>query len=186
MNAAPVISQRLRISRLHRNRVHPVRIVPDADELGKLADRLGLTNLRKLRFEGELSPVDGGWALAARLGATVVQPCRVTTDPVTSRIEEEVARRWLEGWEPSDNADEETLDDGTEGLPETLDLGLVLEEELALALPPFPRAPGVDDVDLEAVPPGAEPLDEGARRPFAGLAALRDRMGDGGSDDGAG
>jgi uncharacterized metal-binding protein YceD (DUF177 family) len=172
----------LRLDRLPRNRPHPVRLVPDAGQLEALADRLDLSALRKARLEGALRPVEGGWALSARLGATVVQPCRVTTDPVTTRIEVEIERSWIDGWAPSDEGEDE-LTDGVEALPASLDLGAVLEEELDLALPAFPRAERAEEIDLTAAPAGAAPLEDEARRPFAGLAALRDRMG--GEDEGS-
>jgi uncharacterized metal-binding protein YceD (DUF177 family) len=185
MDVARAMTQRIRLARLPRNRAHAVRLVPDAGQLEALGDRLDLSQLRKLRFEGELRPVEGGWALVARLAATVTQPCRVTTEPVTTRIDEPVERRWIEGWVAPDDGDEDTLDDSTDALPATLDLGAVLEEALSLAVPSYPRAPGVEEVELNAGPPGAEPLTLEARRPFAGLAALRDRMGRDGRDDGS-
>jgi len=68
----------------------PVRfdLRPDAEARVALADRLALSDLRKLRFAGELAPQgERDWRLEAHLGATVVQPCRVTLVPVTTRID---------------------------------------------------------------------------------------------------
>jgi uncharacterized metal-binding protein YceD (DUF177 family) len=72
----------------------------------------------------------------------VVQPCVVTLEPVTTRIEEPVERRFrAELPEPLPGAEVEMPeDDALEPLPETLDLGRVMTEALALAVPEYPRA----------------------------------------------
>ena len=177
----PLLSHPLRLADLPQRRATEARLEPDGAALAALARRLGVDALRKVRLEVTLAPGPGrDWTLTGRLGATVVQPCRVTTDPVTTRIDEPVARRYVADWaEPEEGEIEMPEDEGTEPLPATLDLGLVLEEALALAIPPFPRAEAADALDLTAAPPGAAPFDEGERtRPFAGLAALRDRLAD--------
>jgi hypothetical protein len=53
---------------------------------------------------------------------------------------------------------------------ETLDLGEALAEQLALALDPYPRAPGASLAAAED-----EEDESPARGPFAGLAPLRKR-----------
>ena len=52
-------------------------------------------------------------------------------------------------------------------------------EALALALPPYPRKPGATFGATTAAAPGAEPFDESELKPFAALAALRGKIGDG-------
>ncbi|MEM7710778.1 MAG: DUF177 domain-containing protein [Pseudomonadota bacterium] len=174
----PILSHPLRLADLPQRKPTTMRLVPDEGQLEALADRLDVDVFRKVRFDATLAPEAGrDWILSGKLAATVVQPCRVTTDPVTTRIEEAVTRRYTPDVpEPSGEEMEMPEDDGVEALPETLDLGEVLEEALALAIPDFPRAEGVEDIDLAAAPPGAEPLDDDAAKPFAGLAALKARM----------
>jgi len=153
-------------------------IVPGPEILDDLARRLDLLALRKLRLAGHLRP-DGprDWRLEAQLGATVVQPCRVTLEPVTTRIDEPVVRRYLARWDtPSETEAEMPEDDTAEPLPETVDLSAVAAEALALALPAFPRADGAD-LDVQAfTEPGKAPLTDDDVKPFAGLAGLRDRL----------
>lgn len=154
-------------------------LVPAAEELSRIAQDLDLLDLRKLRFTGRLVP-DGkrDWRLDAQLGATVVQPCRVTLAPVTTRIDEPVLRRFLARWdEPTEAETEMPEDDTAERLPEVLDLTAVMTEALALALPPFPRAEGAEGGAQVFTEPGKAPLTDETVRPFAGLAELRDRMG---------
>ncbi len=170
---------RLRLGALPTRAPTEFDIVPDAGATEALRDRLGLDALRKVRLSGQITPMGGDdWHLAARLGATVVQPCAVTLEPVTTRIEEEVTRRYLADWVEPDEAEAEMPeDDDAEPLPDTVDLMRVLEEALALSLPAFPRAPGVVLGEIEARPPGAAPIEaDPAERPFAALAELKKRL----------
>jgi len=164
----------MRLAGLARNQSHAFDLRPDAPALEALRDRLGLLRLRKVRLAGELSPTGKrDWALTAGLGATVVQACVVTLAPVTTRIDTSLSRRYLADWQEPEAAEVEMeADDGLEPLPETLDLEAILEEELSLALPLYPRAEGVDFTEPD---PAAE---EDRAHPFAGLAALRDRLDD--------
>lgn len=152
-------------------------ITPEPAEATALARLMGALSLRKMRFAGSLTPLEPrGWALDATLGATVVQPCVVTLEPVTTRIDQPVRRRYLPEGRGTSGAllvDPEDDDDETEPLGERIDLGLVATEALALALPAYPRSPGAT---LRA--PGTLPEEEDeVVKPFAGLAALRDKLG---------
>ncbi len=71
--------------------------------------------------------------------------------------------------------DAEALDE-VDPLPEVLDIGLLAIEELALAIPAYPHAEGVEDTAL--VMRTDEGDEEPPRKPFAGLAALREKMRD--------
>ncbi len=177
----PILSHLLRLADLPQKRPTHIRLVPDGGQLEALSDRMGVDAMRKARFEATLTPGPGrDWTLSGHIGATVVQPCRVTTDPVTTRIEEDVARRYSPDFDPDlapvENAEVEMEDEGLEALPAALDLGDILEEVLALAIPAFPRVAGAEDIDLSVAPPGADPLTEDSVKPFAALAALRAKL----------
>lgn len=160
------------------------RLEPGAAEMTALAGRLNLIGLKKLRLEGELRPEGRrDWALSATLGATVVQPCVVTLAPVTTRIDEPVERLYAADYEEPDSDEAEMPEDERiEPLPETLDLTALMEEALALALPLYPRAEGVELGEAVFTQPGAEPLTDQAARPFAGLKGLRDKLDEGGGE----
>ena len=155
-------------------------LVPDATALGELAVALELRGLRKLRFKGTLAPAGAkDLTLDATLGATVVQDCVVTGDPVTTRIEERVLRSFVWGMEmPTEDEVEMPEDDTAEPMPPEIDLEVVMAEALSLALPPWPRADGVDPVNLTVSEPGIAPMTDEDVKPFAGLKALKDKMGD--------
>jgi uncharacterized metal-binding protein YceD (DUF177 family) len=182
-NEAPS-PQRLRLGDLPGRKPTRFRLEPDEAARAALAARLDLLALKKLRFEGTLTPKGrGDWTLSATLGATVTQPCVATLAPVTTRIDEAVERIYSAHYaEPEGDEVEIPEDDRLEPLPETLDLAAVIAEALALALPLYPRAAEPGAGDAIATPPGAEPLTEESVRPFAGLKALKDRL-DGGDGD---
>ncbi|OYX44254.1 MAG: hypothetical protein B7Z02_05710 [Rhodobacterales bacterium 32-67-9] len=147
---------------------------PDADALARIAEALGILSVEAARLQGELRPSGRrDWSLDARLTARVTQACIVSLAPVATGIDEVVTRRFLaEMPEPGGEEVEMPEDDSEEPLPEVIDAGAILVEELALALPAYPRAEGADLGSLSAAAPGAEPLDDEAVRPFAGLAEL--------------
>lgn len=161
-------------------------IEPDAGERARIAEELDLIALRKLHFEGRIV-AEGArdWRLEAHLGATVVQACVVTLDPVTTRIDEAVVRRYLTDLpDPGPAEIEMPEDDTVEPLPREIDLGAVMIEALSLALPPFPRRPDAELGEVVVTEPGAAPLRDADLKPFAGLAGLKDRLtGDGGDAD---
>jgi uncharacterized metal-binding protein YceD (DUF177 family) len=150
-------------------------IAPTEAEVRALAKLLDVRAVRKLRLAGRLTPLPrGGWQLDARLGATVVQTCVVTLDPVTTRVDQPLRRAWLPAAaRPGEIVVAPDEDDEIEPLGDRIDLGLVAIEALALALPAYPRKPGAT---LGPVPASGE-AEADAPKPFAGLAALRAKMG---------
>ena len=151
---------------------------PDAAGRAALADTLDVLTIRKLRFAGDLVPMGKrDWRLEATLGATVQQACVVTLEPVTTRIDEDIARTYEAYFQTPDAAEVEMPeDDTTDPLPETLDLVAVMAEALALALPAYPRADGAENGSIVYTEPGKAPMTDEDARPFAGLAALRNSL----------
>ena len=175
------LSAPLRVAQLSPHRPTRFDLVPDDAALQALAGLVGATHVRKLRFQGELTAMPrGGWQLTGHLGATVVQPCRTTLVPVTTRIEESVERRYLPDLSEAET-DEAALpeDVDAERLPEVIDPAAVLIEALALAVPDYPRAPDAQTQEAVFAAPGVVPLRDADLHPMAALAALRDRMREG-------
>ncbi len=154
-------------------------IRPEPAEAESLARFLGAVSVRRMRFAGRLTALaPKGWRLEARLGATVVQPCVVTLDPVRTRIDQDVERRFLPV--SGDTTVEVTIDgedDEVEPLGPRIDLGLVAIEALALALPAYPRRPGAILAPDAFAARGGRASVETEAKPFAALAALRDKLG---------
>lgn len=170
------------LASLDRGRSHAASFLADAETCAAIAAELGLRGLRKFRLEARLVALPGGgWQLTGRLGATVVQDCVVTLEPVRSRIETELSRRYLPDLPPPPDEPgvevEMDPDTDTEPLPPRISLREIATEALALALPDFPRAPGAALDQASAAPPGVAPLRDEDTKPFAALARLRDKLG---------
>lgn len=177
---------RLRPAELAPDRPSPFHLEPGPEARSELARALGVPKLRKLRFSGALHPRGTrDWELRAELGATVVQACVVTLEPVTTRIDEPVQRTYLAELPELPEAEEiETPDDDSiEALPVEIDLTEILLEALALAVPAYPRSPEAEALDAEARPRGAASLDAAQEKPFASLAGFKARLADPGEAD---
>ncbi|WP_420567374.1 YceD family protein [Thalassovita sp.] len=170
----------LRVADLPQSKPTRFELIPEAKDLLAIADELGLRGLRKLRFKGQIT-AEGkrDWRLDANLGATVIQDCVVTLEPVTTRIEESVTRRFLANLPEQAEEDDEiemTEDDSIEPLGPEIDPATVMIEALALVLPLYPRAEGAVLGETIHTEPGKEALSDADLKPFAGLAALRDQL----------
>jgi uncharacterized metal-binding protein YceD (DUF177 family) len=161
----------VRLSDPGQRQAIPFSLAPEAEDRARIARHLGIPGIRKLRFAGRLTPQGRqDWRLEADLGATAVQECVVTLAPVTTRVDEHVERRYLaDVTRPELGEAEMPEDDTVEELPQSLDLVEVMVEALALALPPYPRAEGVELGEVVVTEPGAAPLTEERAKPFAAL-----------------
>lgn len=180
----------LRVDSLSQRRETPFSLEPDSAARMALADALGAQTIRKLRFTGTVSPHGrDSWKLDGLLGATVVQPCVVTLDPVTTRIDIPVQRRFVPVDQIESLATEETEkemaedDDSLEPLGSVIDLAEIMTEALALAMPSYPRKADLDGKEAQSAPQGVKPLSDEDAKPFAGLAALRDKLQGNGSEE---
>ena len=152
---------------------------PTPEELVALAKKLDLSKIRKLSFSGEISPgTDCRFILNADLGVTVVQPCVVTQQPVVTRIDTKVARRFVRALHEDEPEPEREMieDDDLELLGSEVDIATVLEEALSLAIPDYPRADTAEPVNQGYAPPGVAPLTDEDTKPFAGLASLKEKL----------
>ncbi|MEL6690301.1 MAG: DUF177 domain-containing protein [Pseudomonadota bacterium] len=156
---------------------------PSAEQRGAMAAQLGITELRKLRVELTLTPQGkSDWRLEARWGATVVQPCVVTLAPVVTRLEETSTLTYTAKMpEITDSEAEMPEDDTLEALPEEIQLSSTVAEMIALSLPDYPRAEGVEIGEQVFGPPGQAPMTDEDAKPFAGLASLKEKLEKGGS-----
>lgn len=141
------------------------RLSATVAECAALARRFGIQAVNRFGAVLRLREGPGGLTeVTGRLSAEVVQACVVSLEPVVQQVEEAVDLRILSpGQAPSDDPDgpDEIEADG-----DAVDLGEALAEQLALALDPYPRAPG-------AALPGAEGEAAAAGSPFAALMAFR-------------
>jgi uncharacterized metal-binding protein YceD (DUF177 family) len=160
----PELSRPLAVERVGRAGVD-LLVEASRDECDALARRMNLPAMLSLTCRFHLEP-DLGETLLARghLAAHVVQTCVVSLDDFTTIVEERFALRIVRAGTEADNPDPEALDEipFADGI---VDLGEATAEQLALALDPYPRAPGA----VLPVDPDAE------THPFAALTALQRR-----------
>ncbi|EDZ40536.1 MAG: DUF177 domain-containing protein [Planktotalea sp.] len=177
----------LDVSALTKRKRTQIDLCPDSAQTRALMQDLKLNGLRKVSLKGQLTPTGKhDFLLVTELGATAVQPCTITLEPVTTRIETEITRRFVadmpeRGAEADAEEDEfggtaMLEDDSIEPLGRAIDLWRVLSEALALELPDYPRAEGAELGTVNITEPGKTALDEEAIKPFAGLAALKDKL----------
>ncbi len=135
-------SRRVELARLGAHEaIYPITAA--ADEREALARRFDLLSLHRLEAEIRLQRLAGGMVrLSGRLGADVVQACVVSLEPVASVLEQnftvlygptEAGKSVLVDLE----TDEAEPFDG-----DAIDIGEAVAQQLALALDPYPRAPG--------------------------------------------
>jgi uncharacterized metal-binding protein YceD (DUF177 family) len=156
------------------------RIEATASERAVLAKRFALLAVDALTAEGSLETMDGGQRaiLRAHLTAKVTQACVVTLEPVAAEIDETFTLEYDADADPAALEEPEIpedMDDMALFLEEpdppdplvdgVVDVGEAVAEHLALALDPYPRAPGVTFT-------GSTAADSGEESPFKALERL--------------
>ena len=127
-----------------------IEIEAAAAERAALARRFGLIAMDALKAQCKLRPVAGGMIeLTCNFSARVTQECVVTLTPVESGVAGEFRLRYALAAAALPLLAEEEIDLAADDPPEALadgaiDLGEAVAQHLALALDPFPRAPGAE------------------------------------------
>ncbi|MGV6838849.1 MAG: YceD family protein [Planktomarina sp.] len=175
-------ADKLKLTDLTKNRSHKIDLTLDGATLEAMAAETGADKLAKLRFTGELRPEGkSNWQLDGHLGVTATQTCVVSNEPVRTRIETDITRRYVANYAyaTSDASEVEmTEDDRIDPLPEILDLKDILAEAIVLELPDYPRRDDAEVAQSVFSAPGVAPLTDEAAKPFAALAALKDQLND--------
>jgi uncharacterized metal-binding protein YceD (DUF177 family) len=180
MPPPPELSRPIPLSRLGAQPLS-LHVLAGHDENQLIAARLRIPAVGALRAEFTLRRLPGGVIEATGLlAATVTQECVVSLEPFDQDVTDEFTVRFV-----PDSRDETTRDDTDELLDpdsideipyegDRIDIGEATVEQLALALDPFPRKPGVALSPTVANEP--DPPDPTATiHPFAVLRARRDR-----------
>ena len=168
------------VTHLDREATHPVDLAVPEDKLLDVAAYMGVASIETVAFTGELSAWgEAGWRVSGTLTAHLVQTCVVTLSPVPQEVDEPVSRVFVPIGQISDE-DEVTVDldeDSPDPFSEAIELGAMMLEELSLALDPYPRAEGAELETRIFAAPGVEPMTDEDARPFAKLAALKEKLG---------
>ena len=159
-----------------------LKLLVAAKERAALAEHLGITSIERLEVHLHALRFQGGMRVTGRVQAEIVQPSVISLEPVSQSISEPIDRIFLPGGEKDyagpagaevfvDLEGEELPDhfEGTEA-----DLSDLVVETLALAIDPYPRAPGETVEGL-----GVEVIEDAPESPFAALEKLKNKGGKG-------
>lgn len=138
MMPPPEFSRPIAVERIERHgRVRTIEA--DAAERAALARRFDLVSIDRLVADIELEKVEGGtYRLTATIDAMVVQTCVVSLEPVATRIQDRQTHLFAQVGREDDPVEEDAPEPIVDG---QIDLGEAAAQQLALALPAYPRAP---------------------------------------------
>lgn len=173
--------------------VHPSELPPGGrrysleagpEERAALAVRFGLASIDAFAAELELDWLPGRdfLRLNGRIRAEVVQNCVVTLEPVRAVVDEPVDILYAADAQGAEAFDDDMTRDIEFLEGDSLDIGEIAAEEMALMLDPYPRAPGATLESLGPALPAHLRVElgdadaaerEGRRAPFEVLAALK-------------
>lgn len=176
--AVPEFSRPLRVESLRESGGGDFSGEAGAEEREALARRFGVQAVHALSYRARLTPKGDGWTVEGEVAARLEQICVVTLEPMEVDIDERFARELQPGATTATATHEVEIvrDDEPDILGAEIDVAEIAAEAAALAVDPWPRR---DDAAFEnrlQGPPGVEALTDEAARPFAALAALRQRM----------
>jgi len=178
------IERIVNIDRMGASGSTTLEIAANDSERAALAKRFGFLGLPAFTARVTVDCRAGGRVLVeGLLRGKIVQACILTLDPVTQELDESFRIVFKQDLaEERDPESGEALVSADVDAPEPLsgsllDVGEIVAEQLSLAADPYPRRPGVK---LEDVLPRVRgdrdsAREEQRRRPFAGLAALKDK-----------
>ncbi len=178
MLATPEFSRTVSIDEVSAGELRR-RLTADQPERAALAARFGLAGLRSLVADARVwAEEQGKIHVKVTFTADVLQSCVVTLEPVSARLNEEFDVVFApETGEEGLDHDEIVIDVADADPPEPLtgdsvDIGELVAQHVALAIDPYPRKPGVDWRPDETIAAGAG---DGGDSPFAVLAGLKDQ-----------
>jgi uncharacterized metal-binding protein YceD (DUF177 family) len=156
-----------------------IRISAEEAERTGLANRFGLVSIARLVAEAEVSCAGDTVLARGRLEAEVVQSCVASGEPVPEAVAESFRIEFRPP--PAGGTPDEEVELGEGELDvvfydgAAVDLGEAVAESLSLALDPYPRSPAAEAALKEA---GVKSEEEARAEssPFAGLAALKDKL----------
>lgn len=145
-------------------------------ELGQLARALDIPSCERLSAHYAVHAIGGGrFRVAGHVSAALTQRCIVSLDPVRATIEEPFDEEFwpAEAIEPEigEHEHEALAHVGPEPIVDgRIEIGRLVYETVAAALPPYPRKPGVE---LDWSGEASSGPEHGRASPFAALAKLK-------------
>ena len=176
----PEFSRPMRLDAIGDGLGHRAVAADDA-ERAALAARFDLVALDRLEGAFDVRREAAGIRVTGRITGRVTQRCVVSGAPLPADVDEAVALLFVggSGRNAADDEEEVELETGDlDVLPldgDAIDLGEIAAETLALALPPFPRAPDADLADERRLLSSEDEAAEAARAAANPFAVLKGR-----------
>ncbi|MDP4796388.1 MAG: DUF177 domain-containing protein [Rhodospirillales bacterium] len=180
MNNTPELHRPFVVDELP-NKGKVIKIDASAEEMQAIAKRLGLIALNVFKGELLLKPEIGRQvSLTGPIRAEIVQNCVISGVALSTTLDFELDRLFAEDADPfaglmdddDDGITDPEIDEPDPIIEGIIDVGDQAVEELALNIPPYPRAPGASFDDLAP----ALAVDSAEVHPFSALSALKDRI----------
>ena len=176
----PELSRPLRVDKVPAGGMQE-RIIARPAEKKALAVRFDLIDLPKLEAELNVDPTRGKmFAVTGTLKAEIVQLCGVTMEPLTTRIMDTIdvlfAPPAILDPKAAPQVDLGCDDEVPEPIVDGhIDLGELVAQHLAIAIPLYPRKEGLPPLALNL---GPAPTKKATHRPFEGLAKMEKKRDD--------
>lgn len=167
-------------------------LTPNADDLQRIADLLGIMEVKSLQADLEFKRVQGGLVVKidGTFKADVVQACVVTLDPIENHVEDKFSA-WYADPEQAVSFNKarkqremekqhgevpivDEKDDPEPIVNGQIDIGDVVTQFLSLSLDPYPHKEGVQfEVGDDEVRPETSPI---RKNPFDKLKEWKERQ----------
>ena len=153
------MSQPSELNRLVKPRALPpgeVVIEANANESAALATRFGVLAIDGFTARAGFEKKNNAVLAEGTFAASITQPCAVTREPMTYRIEEDFSLRFVPAGALGDYEEDAEFELSEEDLDEieytgdAFDLGEAIAQELGLAIDPYREGPGAEAARAEA------------------------------------
>ncbi len=147
MNRRTVKARRITIADLGREDELFLSYSPSKTEKEQICKDLQVLAIHKLQISGSVLPYrTKDWELVGKLAGRIVQECKITLEPIPTRINIGFARRYVSDTRLLDPLSNNRIpdDDSLEPLEPVVDLFDLARELLFLEIPRFPLKPGAE------------------------------------------
>lgn len=147
------------LARLVKPRALPtgeMTIEASADERAALATRFDVLSIEDFTARVGFEKKDQAVIAKGTLSAGITQPCAVTRDPLSYRVEEDFLLRFVPAGQMGEYEEDAEFELSEEDLDEieykgdAFDLGEAIAQELGLAIDPYREGPGAEAARAEA------------------------------------
>jgi len=147
-------------------------------ELSDLGDLMQVTKISRFSFSGNILQTSSKkYKLSSTLKGSLIQKCVITSNPVKTILDTTIKRYYISAKSncvPFDTESNVAFSE-LEFIENELDIGDIIIEALALAIPDYPKKQNVKFNGVTITENGLEPLDKIVNNPFSSLEKLKNK-----------